>query len=132
MNRKLMYLLLCVLGIALPYSQFIPWTAQNGLHMKYFVQQLLANRVGGFFGLDHCKFGEDSYLWLQLVDKKHLLVSAAPGEIPRRGLGPGRQTDRPSPDATGAHSPGAIANQLRGPGRACSRDYSCATVSPSR
>jgi hypothetical protein len=52
MNRKLMYLLLCVLGIALPYSQFIPWTVQNGLHMKYFVQQLFANRVGGFFGLD--------------------------------------------------------------------------------
>jgi hypothetical protein len=52
MNRKLMYLVLCALGIALPYSQFVPWVMENGLHMKYFVQQLFANRIGGFFGLD--------------------------------------------------------------------------------
>ena len=31
MNRKNLYLLLCVLGIAVPYSQFVPWVAQNGL-----------------------------------------------------------------------------------------------------
>jgi hypothetical protein len=53
MKPKHGYLILCVLGFALPYSQFVPWAMQNGgLHMKYFVQQLFANRVGGFFGLD--------------------------------------------------------------------------------
>jgi hypothetical protein len=52
MKPKHGYLILCILGIALPYSQFVPWVLQNGLHMKYFVQQLFANRIGGFFGLD--------------------------------------------------------------------------------
>jgi Terpene cyclase DEP1 len=51
LNRKC-YLAFCVLGVALPYSQFIPWVMQNGLHLRYFVQQLFANRVGGFFGMD--------------------------------------------------------------------------------
>jgi hypothetical protein len=52
MKPKHTYLILCFLGFALPYSQFVPWLIENGLHVKYFVQQLFANRVGGFFGLD--------------------------------------------------------------------------------
>jgi glycosyltransferase involved in cell wall biosynthesis len=31
------------------------------------VRREVFNSLGGFFGLHHCKFGEDSYLWLQLV-----------------------------------------------------------------
>jgi Terpene cyclase DEP1 len=52
MKRKTIYLILCVLGIALPYWQFVPWVVANGLDMKMFVQQLFANRIGGFFGMD--------------------------------------------------------------------------------
>jgi hypothetical protein len=52
MNRKILYLVLCVLGFALPYSQFIPWVLEHGLDMRLFVQQLFANRIGGFFGMD--------------------------------------------------------------------------------
>ncbi|MGC1616935.1 MAG: DUF2834 domain-containing protein, partial [Candidatus Acidiferrum sp.] len=52
MNRKILYLMLCVLGFALPYSQFIPWVIAHGLDMRLFVQQLFANRIGGFFGMD--------------------------------------------------------------------------------
>jgi hypothetical protein len=52
MNRKTLYLVLCVLGFALPYSQFVPWVIEHGLDMRLFVQQLFANRIGGFFGLD--------------------------------------------------------------------------------
>jgi len=52
MKLKAIYLILCVLGIALPYWQFIPWVVANGLDMKLFVQQLFANRIGGFFGMD--------------------------------------------------------------------------------
>lgn len=52
MNRKHIYLLFCVIGVALPYSQFLPWVLENGFHMKLFVQQLFANRIGGFFGMD--------------------------------------------------------------------------------
>jgi hypothetical protein len=52
MKLKTIYLMLCVVGIALPYWQFIPWVVANGLDMKLFVQQLFANRIGGFFGMD--------------------------------------------------------------------------------
>jgi hypothetical protein len=51
-NRKNLYLLLCVLGIILPYSQFVPWVLENGLHFGLLVRQLFANRISGFFGLD--------------------------------------------------------------------------------
>src|SRR5215470_10141879 len=52
MKLKTIYLLLCILGIALPYWQFIPWVAQHGLNMRLFVQQLFANRISAFFGMD--------------------------------------------------------------------------------
>lgn len=52
MARKWVYLVLCVLGLALPYSQFVPWVLVNGFNLRYFLQQLLANRISVFFGLD--------------------------------------------------------------------------------
>ena len=52
MNLKVLYLVLFVLGFALPYSQFVPWVIEHGLDMRLFVRQLFANRIGGFFGLD--------------------------------------------------------------------------------
>ena len=52
MNRKMLYLLLCVLGFALPYSQFVPWVMEHGVDMHLFFHQLFANRIGGFFGMD--------------------------------------------------------------------------------
>jgi hypothetical protein len=52
MKQKTIYLALCVLGIVLPYWQFVPWVAVNGLNMPLFFRQLFANRIGGFFGID--------------------------------------------------------------------------------
>jgi hypothetical protein len=52
MKAKTIYLLLCFIGVILPYWQFVPWVAQNGLNMRLFVQQLFANRVSAFFGMD--------------------------------------------------------------------------------
>ena len=52
MNQKNIYLFLCVLGIFLPYSQFIPWVMENGLDLGMLVRQLFANRISAFFGLD--------------------------------------------------------------------------------
>ena len=52
MNRKNIYLLLCILGAAIPYSQFLPWVMQNGLHVGLLVRELFANRISAFFGLD--------------------------------------------------------------------------------
>jgi hypothetical protein len=53
MNRKAVYLVFCILGIALPYSQFVPWVvAQHGVPLGLFLRELFANRIGAFFGMD--------------------------------------------------------------------------------
>ena len=52
MKPKTIYLVLCVLGVLLPYSQFGPWLMANGLNVPLFFQELFANRVGGFFVMD--------------------------------------------------------------------------------
>jgi hypothetical protein len=52
MTRKDTYLLFCVLGGVLPYTQFIPWFRENGLNAGFFVRQLFANGVSGAFGFD--------------------------------------------------------------------------------
>jgi len=49
MKPKNIYLLLCVLGIALPYSEFVPWVISNGLNVRLFLHQLIANRISCFF-----------------------------------------------------------------------------------
>ncbi len=52
MKPKTRYLLLCFLGIVLPYSQFVPWVAHNGLNMPLFLHQLFANQISSFFAMD--------------------------------------------------------------------------------
>jgi hypothetical protein len=52
MKLKTVYLILCFLGVALTYWQFVPWAVQNGLNMSLFFHQLFANRVSAFFGMD--------------------------------------------------------------------------------
>jgi hypothetical protein len=52
MKPKNVYLLLCVLGTVLPYSQFVPWVMEYGMNLGLLVRQLFANRISGFFGLD--------------------------------------------------------------------------------
>jgi hypothetical protein len=52
MKPKTRYLLLCILGLVLPYSQFLPWAARNGLNMPLFLHQLFSNQIGGFFAMD--------------------------------------------------------------------------------
>jgi hypothetical protein len=52
MKPKTFYLALCLLGAVLPYWQFVPWVAQNGLNMPLFFHQLFANRISAFFGMD--------------------------------------------------------------------------------
>lgn len=52
MNRKNLYLLLCLLGMAIPYSQFVPWVTQNGVPLGLLIRLLFANKISAFFGLD--------------------------------------------------------------------------------
>ena len=52
MKPKTVYLLLCVLGTVLPYSQLVPFVREHGLDLRLLVEQLFANRISAFFGLD--------------------------------------------------------------------------------
>src|SRR4051812_21378342 len=52
MKLKTVYLVLCVLGAALPLWQLWPWVAANGLDVSLLFRQLFADRVGAFFGVD--------------------------------------------------------------------------------
>ncbi|HSL21611.1 MAG TPA: DUF2834 domain-containing protein [Vicinamibacterales bacterium] len=52
MRPKSLYLVLCVAGTLFPYSQFVPFLQEHGLDVRLFFEQLFANRVSGFFGMD--------------------------------------------------------------------------------
>ncbi|WP_263352103.1 DUF2834 domain-containing protein [Acidicapsa acidisoli] len=52
MKPRTLYLILCVLGVVLPYWQFVPWLAENGTNFPLFFHQLFANRISAFFGMD--------------------------------------------------------------------------------
>ncbi len=46
------YLILCIAGTILPYSQFVPFLAKHGLDLQLFFEQLFVNRISSFFGMD--------------------------------------------------------------------------------
>ena len=52
MKPKLVYLVLCILGTLLPYTQFVPFLRDHGLDLPLLLEQSFSNRIGGFFGLD--------------------------------------------------------------------------------
>jgi hypothetical protein len=52
MKPKTVYLWLCIAGTALPLSQLWLFLRDHGLDAGVFVQQLFANHVSAFFGLD--------------------------------------------------------------------------------
>src|SRR5215467_5245377 len=52
MKPRYFYLILCVLGIVSPYSQFVPWLLEHGLNVGLFFGELFANRISAFFVMD--------------------------------------------------------------------------------
>jgi hypothetical protein len=52
MKARNIYLIFCVLGILLPYSQFMPWLLEHGLNLPLFFRELFTNRIGAFFAMD--------------------------------------------------------------------------------
>lgn len=46
------YLILCILGTILPYSQFLPFLIESKFDLKLFFEQLFANRISTAFGMD--------------------------------------------------------------------------------
>lgn len=47
-----LYLLGAVLGTVLPYAYFVPFVAANGLNIPLLIEQLFANQISAFFGMD--------------------------------------------------------------------------------
>src|SRR5262249_27322308 len=52
MKTRYVYLVCCLLGLILPYSQFVPWLLEHGLNVTLFFRELFANRISAFFALD--------------------------------------------------------------------------------
>jgi hypothetical protein len=49
---KTIYLILCILGTVLPYSQFVPFLLEHGLDVNLLLEQLFASRISSSFGMD--------------------------------------------------------------------------------
>lgn len=49
---KNIYIFLCIVGVVLPYAFFIPFVTANGLNFGLFAEQLFANKISAFFGMD--------------------------------------------------------------------------------
>jgi len=52
MSRKHAYLALFLIGTVVPYLAFVPWVIDHGLDISRMVEELFANRISAFFGLD--------------------------------------------------------------------------------
>ena len=53
MKLRYFYLVFAVLGLILPYWQFIPWVAEHhGVNMALFLRDLFANQISVFFAMD--------------------------------------------------------------------------------
>ena len=53
MRLRYFYLVFCLLGLLLPYSQLIPWIMEHhALNMSIFIRDLFANRISAFFAMD--------------------------------------------------------------------------------
>jgi|ERR671926_463127 hypothetical protein len=52
MRLKTAYLILCALGVLLPYWQIAPWLAEHGPDLPLLFRQLFEGRAGAFFGMD--------------------------------------------------------------------------------
>ena len=52
MTARHMYLSLCLVGLLIPNLAFWPWLLAHGPDAQMFVQDLFANGVSTFFGLD--------------------------------------------------------------------------------
>jgi hypothetical protein len=52
MKSRHFYLICCVLGLLLPYSQFVPWLLEHRLNLTLFFHELFANRISAFFAID--------------------------------------------------------------------------------
>lgn len=51
MNKKI-YLVLMIIGVILPYTQFVPWTMANGMDLPLMFKLMFANQIAAGIALD--------------------------------------------------------------------------------
>jgi hypothetical protein len=49
---KIFYIVTCLVGIALPYSEIIPFVLQNGINIPLLIEQVLATQMSRAFTYD--------------------------------------------------------------------------------
>ena len=49
---RIVYLLLCIAGTALPLAQFVPWLSANGLNVPLLLQQATSSNIAAFAWAD--------------------------------------------------------------------------------
>lgn len=52
MKTGQVYLILALIGVVLPYSQFLPWLADNGLNVGLLIEGIASSRIAAFGWLD--------------------------------------------------------------------------------
>ena len=52
MKPRHFYLGLCLVGLLVPNSLFFPWLLEHGFSPQRFLQDMFANGVSAFFGMD--------------------------------------------------------------------------------
>lgn len=77
MKTSRLYVLLLVLGAALPLAFFIPFVAAEGLDVPLFLAQLFANRISSFFAMDVLVSGGVTIVFI-LVESRRLALRAGP------------------------------------------------------
>jgi Terpene cyclase DEP1 len=73
MKAQPVYLILCVLGFALPYSQLVPWLLEHGFNLNLLFRELFANRISAFFAMDVI-VSAIVLIWFILTEGKHLRI----------------------------------------------------------
>jgi len=52
MKLKDFYLISCIIGLIIPYSQFIPFAIKHGFDINLFITMLFDNPISSFFAWD--------------------------------------------------------------------------------
>jgi hypothetical protein len=77
MTMRNLYLVLALLGAALPLSQFLPWVAEHGLNFPLFFHELFINRISSFFAMDVIVSAVVLITWILHSKTRHGWVAIA-------------------------------------------------------
>ena len=69
--QRYLYLGFCILGVVLPYAQFVPWLAAHGPNVSLLISELFSTRIGAFFGIDVVVSALVLFVFIALEDRRH-------------------------------------------------------------